>query len=108
MTESVIAYISLALCAMAVSWILLYRSISQRLNLRHRKKYSAMRGTVQHPKNSIDWMLSFLRYLWLAEDRELRDPTLSGLCLLIKGCTLALVLLFVFLMFSPIFLPGGR
>ena len=108
MTESLIVYVSLALCAMALSWILLYRAIVRRLNLRHRQKYLSMRATAGVPKNSIDWLLTFVRYLCLGEHRELRDSTMSGLCLLIKVCTLAIFLLFAFLMFIPIFLPGGH
>jgi hypothetical protein len=108
MTESLVVYVSLALCGMALSWILLYRSIVRRLNVRHRKKYLAMRATAGIPKNSIDWLLSFLRYLSLGEHRELRDSTMSGLCLLLKVCTVAIFLLFVLLMFSPMFLPGGH
>ena len=50
----------------------------------------------------------FLQFLCYGEYRELQDPTMSGLCLLIKACTVAIFLLFVFLMFGPIFLPGGR
>jgi hypothetical protein len=108
MSESLIVYVSLALCGVALSWFLLYRSIVRRLSVRHRKKYLAMRTTSGVPKNSIDWLFSFLRYLSLGEHRELRDSTMSSLCLLLKGCTLAIFLLFVFLMFSPMFLPGGH
>ena len=108
MTESLIVYVSLVLCGMALSWIVLYRSIVRRLNVRHPKKYLALRVAGGVPKNSIDWLFSFLRYLCLGEHRELRDSTMSGLCVLIKVCTLAILLLFAFLMFSPIFLPGGH
>ena len=52
MTESLIAYISLVLCAMALSWILLYRAIVRRLNVRHPKKYSAMRGAAETQKTA--------------------------------------------------------
>ena len=31
---------------------------------------------------------------------------MSGLCLLIKACTVAMFLLFIFVMFIPLFLPG--
>ena len=103
MTEAHVAYLYLVLCAMAVSWILLYRSIVRQLHLRHPKKFLAMRVTSGIPKNSVDWLFSFLRYLCSGEHRELRDPTISGLCLLLQGCSVAIVLLFVFLMFSPIF-----
>jgi hypothetical protein len=108
MTESLIAYVSLVLCGTALSWILFYRSIVRRLNMRHPKKYLAMRVAAGVPKNSIDWLFSFLRYLCLGEYRELRDSTMSGLCVLLKVCTLGIFLLFVFLMFSPMFLPGGH
>ena len=43
MSESLIVYVSLVLCGMALSWFLLYRSIVRRLSVRHRKKYLAMR-----------------------------------------------------------------
>ena len=108
MTESLVVYVSLVLCGMVLSWILLYRSIVRRLNVRHPKKYLAMRAISGIPKNSIDWLFSLLRYLSLGEYRDLGDSTMSGLCLLLKGCTLAIFLLFVFLMFSPMFLPGGH
>jgi hypothetical protein len=108
MTESLVVYVSLVLCAMVLSWLLLYRSIVRRLNARHRKKYLTMRATAGVPKNSVDWLFSFLRYLCLGEHRELRDSTMSALCLLLKGCTLAIFLLFILLMFSPMFLPGGH
>ena len=108
MTESLIAHAALVLCGMALIWILLYGLIVQRLNLRHPKRYVAMRGTARLRKNSIDWLFSLLQFLCFGEHRELQDPTMSGLCLLIKACTVAIFLLFVFLMFGPIFLPGGR
>ena len=53
MTESLVVYVFLVLCAMVLSWILLYRSIVRRLNVRHPKKYLAMRATSGVPKNSI-------------------------------------------------------
>jgi hypothetical protein len=108
MSESLIVYVSLVLCGMVLSWILLYQAIVRRLNVRHPKKYLAMRVAAGVPKNSIDWLFSFLRYLCLGEHRQLGDSTMSGLCVLIKVCTLTILLLFAFLMFSPIFLPGGH
>jgi hypothetical protein len=75
MTESLIAHVSLALCGMALIWILLYRFIVQRLNLRHPKRYVLMRGTARLRKSSIDWLFSFLQFLCFGEHRELQDPT---------------------------------
>jgi hypothetical protein len=108
MTESFLNYVSLALCGTAVSWVLLCRLIARRLNLRHPQTYIAMRGPARLPKNSIDWLSSFLQFLYSSRSRELQDPAMARLCLLIKACTVSIFLLFVLMMFSPFFLPGSR
>ena len=107
-TEALLNYVSLALCGMAVIWVLLCRFIVRRLNLRHPATYVAMRGTPRFPKNGIDWLSSFVQFLYFDQSRELRDPVLSRLCLLLKACTLSIFFLFVLMMFSPFFLPGSR
>lgn len=104
MSDAVLAILFVALCTDIFAWILVFRSISQRLRTRHAQPHAAISGSVTRRKNGMDRFFSHLTFLANKDYARLDDPSLTVRCVLLKICTALFFAIFLAMMFGPFFL----
>jgi hypothetical protein len=104
MSDTILGLYLVAMCGLAVAWVLVYRAIFRRLGARHAERHAQLFGTPQRRKNGMDRFFSLLGFLVWENHGELRDGRLWLGCVLLKACTVLFLATFVAMVFTPFFL----
>ncbi|MDD5201148.1 MAG: hypothetical protein PHC88_15255 [Terrimicrobiaceae bacterium] len=100
MSDAVPACLFVALCGVILAWILTYRALSRYLRRRH----PAIFGASTRRKNGMDQFFAVLGFLFRKGDAALGDRRLWFRCVLLKSWTALIVLVFLAMMFAPMFI----
>jgi hypothetical protein len=104
MTDTFLAALFVALCVDIFVWIVLCRAIFRRLYLNHPETAIRLFGSPLKRKNGMDRFFSLAAFLFSGKPAPPPDLRLSLYCVLLKVCSVLLFLIFVSMMFGPMFL----